>query len=183
LLVFGRRSGEFAAKFANENGKAAIDDAQVQSATRAALAPFERSGGSGGTGVYQVQQELQDSMQSLVGIVRTENDLKEGLEVIGRLKDRAKIVGVEGNREYNPGWHTALDLHNLMTISEAIARCAIMRQESRGAHFRLDFPDKSEEFSKLIMVIRKDADGRMLVNSEPIVPLTEEHKQIIEDNK
>ena len=183
LLVFGRRSGEFAAKFAKESGKAAIDDRQIQSATRAALAPFERSGGSSGTNAYQVQQELQDSMQSLVGIVRTESELKEGLEVIGRLKEQARVVGVEGNREYNPGWHTALDLHNLMTISEAIARCAIMRQESRGAHFRLDFPDKSEEFSKVIMVIIKDADGQMQVNSEAIVPLTEEHKQIIEDNK
>ncbi|MCH8027607.1 MAG: fumarate reductase/succinate dehydrogenase flavoprotein subunit [candidate division Zixibacteria bacterium] len=183
LLVFGRRSGEFAAKFAKESGKAAIDDRQIQSATRAALAPFERSGGSSGTNAYQVQQELQDSMQSLVGIVRTESELEEGLEVIGRLKERARVVGVEGNREYNPGWHTALDLHNLMTISEAIARCAIMRQESRGAHFRLDFPDKSEEFSKVIMVIIKDADGQMQVSSEAIVPLTEEHKQIIEDNK
>jgi len=183
LLVFGRRSGEFAAKFAKENGKAATDDRQVQSAIRAALAPFERAGGSGGSGVYQVQQELQDSMQSLVGIVRTESELKEGLEVISRLKERSKVVGVEGNREYNPGWHTALDLHNLMTISEAIARCALMRQESRGAHFRLDFPDKREEFAEIIMVISKDADGRMLVSSEAIVPLTEEHKQIIEDNK
>ncbi len=183
LLVFGRRSGEFAAKFAKENGKAAIDDAKVQSAIRAALAPFERSGSTDGSGVYQVQQELQDSMQSLVGIVRTESEMKEGLEVISRLKERAKVVGVEGNREYNPGWHTALDLHNLMTISEAIARCALMRQESRGAHFRLDFPDKSEEFAKIIMVLVKDADGQMQVSSEAIVPLTEEHKQIIEDNK
>ena len=183
LLVFGRRSGEFAAKFAKENGKAAIDDAKVQSAIRAALAPFERSGSTDGSGVYQVQQELQDSMQSLVGIVRTESEMKEGLEVISRLKERAKVVGVEGNREYNPGWHTALDLHNLMTISEAIARCALMRQESRGAHFRLDFPDKSEEFAKIIMVLVKDADGQMRVSSEAIVPLTEEHKQIIEDNK
>jgi len=183
LLVFGRRSGEFAAKFAKENGKAAIDDAKVQSAIRAALAPFERSGSTDGSGVYQVQQELQDSMQSLVGIVRTESEMKEGLEVISRLKERAKVVGVEGNREYNPGWHTALDLHNLMTISEAIARCALMRQESRGAHFRLDFPDKSEEFAKIIMVLVKDADGQMQVSSEAIVPLTEEHKKIIEDNK
>ena len=183
LLVFGRRSGEFAAKFAKESGKAAIDDRQIQSATRAALAPFERSGGSSGTNAYQVQQELQDSMQSLVGIVRTERELEEGMEVIGRLKERARVVGVEGNREYNPGWHTALDLHNLMTISEAIARCAIMRHESRGAPFRLDFPDKSEALSKVIMVIIKDADGQMQVNSEEIVPVTEEHKQIIEDNK
>ncbi|MCH7947858.1 MAG: fumarate reductase/succinate dehydrogenase flavoprotein subunit [candidate division Zixibacteria bacterium] len=183
LLVFGRRSGEFAAKFAKENGKAAIDDAKVQSAIRAALAPFERSGSTDGSGVYQVQQELQDSMQSLVGIVRTESEMKEGLEVISRLKERSKVVGVEGNREYNPGWHTALDLHNLMTISEAIARCALMRKESRGAHFRLDFPDKSEEFAKIIMVLVKDADGQMQVSSEAIVPLTEEHKQIIEDNK
>ena len=183
LLVFGRRSGEFAAKFAKENSKAAIDDAKVQSAIRAALAPFERSGSTDGSGVYQVQQELQDSMQSLVGIVRTESELKEGLEVISRLKERARVVGVEGNREYNPGWHTALDLHNLMTISEAIARCALVRKESRGAHFRLDFPDKSEEFAEIIMVIVKDADGQMQVSSEAIVPLTEEHKQIIEDNK
>jgi len=121
LLVFGRRSGEFAAKFAKESGKAAIDDRHIQSATRAALAPFERSGASSGTSAYQVQQELQDSMQSLVGIVRTESELTESLEVISRLKERAKVVGVEGNREYNPGWHTALDLHNLMTISETIA--------------------------------------------------------------
>jgi len=183
LLVFGRRSGEFAAKFANENGKAAIDDAQIQSATRAALAPFERSGGSGGTGVYQVQQELQDSMQSLVGIVRTESEIKEGLKVIGRLNEQSVVIGVEGNREYNPGWHTALDLHNLLIISEAIACCALMRKESRGAHFRLDFPGKSQELARVNMVVRKDTDGRMQINSEAIMPLTEEHKQIIEDNK
>jgi len=183
LLVFGRRSGEFAAKFAKENGKADIDDIQIQSATRAALAPFERSGGSGGTGVYQVQQELQDSMQSLVGIVRTESEIKEGLKVIGRLNEQVAVIGVEGNRDYNPGWHTALDLHNLLVISEAIACCALMRKESRGAHFRLDFPGKSEELAKVNIVVRKDTDGRMQISSEAIVPLTEEYKQIIEDNK
>ena len=183
LLVFGRRSGEFAAKFAKENGQATIDDAQVQSATRAALAPFERAGGSGGSGVYQVQQELQDSMQRLVGIVRTESEIEEGLKVIGRLNEQSAVIGVEGNREYNPGWHTALDLHNLLIISEAIACCALMRRESRGAHFRLDFTGKSQELARVNMVVRKDTDGRMQVNSEAIVPLTEEHKQIIEDNK
>jgi len=183
LLVFGHLSGEYAAKFARENGKASINEEQIQTASRSALAPFEGEGSSGGNGPYQVQQELQEAMQSLVGIVRTESDLKEGLEIIEKLKSKATTIRVEGNREYNPGWHTALDLHNLLTISEAIARCAVMRKESRGAHFRLDYPEKTDEFAGVNMVIKKDSDGRMQVESEPIAPLTDEHKQIIEDNK
>jgi succinate dehydrogenase / fumarate reductase flavoprotein subunit len=148
------------------------------------LAPFERGAKSAnGTVPYRIQQELQDMMQNLVGIVRTESEMKQALEGIQKLKIKAESVGVSGNREYNPGWHTALDLHNLLVVSEAIAKAGLERQESRGAHFRDDFPDKSEQFSKVNLVIKKGGDGQMMIQQVPIVPLNDEHKKIIEENK
>ena len=184
LLVFGRRSGEFAAKFAKENGNVKVDETQIDNASKAALAPFERGvNSSNGSGPYQIQYELQDMMQNLVGIVRTENEMKQALEGIQKLKSKAQSVGVEGNREYNPGWHTALDLHNLLVVSEAIAKSGLERQESRGAHFRDDFPEKSEQFAKVNHVIKKGDDGHMQIQQVPIIPLNDEHKKIIEENK
>src|SRR5262249_42312216 len=117
LIVFGKRAGEFAAKFAKENGKIAIDNAQVDAASKKALAPFDRDGGEG---PYQVQEALQGTMQDNVGIVRAQGEMERALTAIAELKARAAKVGVKGNREYNPGWHTALDLDNLLTVSEAI---------------------------------------------------------------
>ena len=114
LLVFGKRAGEYAARFARDPGAAAVDQRQVDDAVRRALEPFERGATAGGSGPYQVQQDLQEMMQDLVGIVRTEDEMEQALEGIARLRERAARVGVTGNREYNPGWHTALDLDNLL---------------------------------------------------------------------
>jgi succinate dehydrogenase flavoprotein subunit len=180
LLVFGKRAGEFAAKFAKENSAASVDMQHVDQAARESLAPFERSGGEG---PYQVQHDLQDMMQDLVGIVRREEEMTRALEGIAKLKERAGKVSVGGNREYNPGWHTALDLNNLLTVSEAITRAALLRKESRGAHFRDDFPAKDESFGKLNLLVRKGKDGAMQVESAPTVPMTADHKAIIEEMK
>jgi len=167
LLVFGKRAGEFAAAYAREHGPVAIDGTQVEEAERAALAPFERVASVNGSGAYQVQQELQSLMQELVGIVRNEPEMKQALEGIEQLKDRAAAVGVVGNREYNPGWHTAIDLANLLTISEAITRSAIDRKESRGGHFREDYRRRIRVWQDHL-VIRKGPDGEMQLVREPI---------------
>jgi succinate dehydrogenase / fumarate reductase flavoprotein subunit len=183
LLVFGKRAGEFAAKFARENGEVKIDEAQIEAASQEALAPFERGASSGGSaeGPYQVQRELQDMMQNLVGIVRTESEMKQALDKLAVLKAQADKAAVYGHREYNPGWHTALDLKHLLTVSEAIALSALDRQESRGGHFREDFPEKSAEGAKVNSVVYKDADGSMKLRREPIPPMPEELKAVIEE--
>jgi succinate dehydrogenase / fumarate reductase flavoprotein subunit len=183
LLVFGKRAGEFAAAFAREHGRASIDDRQVVDAARAALEPFERGADSNGQGPYQVQQDLQTLMQDLVGIVRVEPEMERALQGIHRLKQRARRVGVGGNREYNPGWHTALDLANLLTISEAITRAAIERKESRGGHFREDFPEKDLAAGKFNILIRKAEGGEMRLTREPIAEMPGELKKIVEDQK
>ena len=180
LLVFGNRAGGHAARFAKEHGAGAIDDAQVEEAGRATLAPFERTGGEN---PYQIQYALQDMMQDQVGIVRTEEDVQRALEAIQKLRDRAQRVSVNGNREYNPGWHTALDLHSLLTVAEAIARSAITRKESRGAHFREDHPEKDESEGNLNTVIKKHADGSMVVTREPKREMPAELQAIIEEMK
>ncbi len=183
LLVFGKRAGEFAAVFARENTTASIDDQQVVEAARAALEPFERGADFNGHGPYQVQQELQIMMQDLVGIVRSEPEMQRAVDGIERLKQRARRVGVAGNREYNPGWHTALDLANLLTVSEAIARSALERRESRGGHFREDFPEKDPAAGKFNIVIRKGESGEMRLSREPIAEMPTELRKIVEDQK
>jgi succinate dehydrogenase / fumarate reductase flavoprotein subunit len=183
LLVFGKRAGEYAAKFAREHGAAGkIDQAQVDAAAGRALAPFERAVGAG-EGPYQIQHGLQQMMQELVGIVRTEEEMVRALDGIARLRAQSGTVGVSGNREYNPGWHTALDLHNLLTVSEAIARAALLRKESRGGHFRSDCPQKEDAYAKINTVIAKSADGSMQITTAPIPPLPAELKQVIEEMK
>ncbi|HEX2611026.1 MAG TPA: FAD-binding protein, partial [Gemmatimonadales bacterium] len=183
LLVFGKRAGDFAATFAQENSQGDVDAAAVDDAIRCALAPFERSGGGDGAGPYQVQQELQTMMQTLVGIVRNEADMKQALEGIGRLKERARQVGVSGNREYNPGWHTGLDLANLLTVSEAIARAAIERKESRGGHFREDYPEKDSAGASYNIVVRRAEDGEMRLSREPVLEMPAELKKVIAEQK
>jgi succinate dehydrogenase / fumarate reductase flavoprotein subunit len=180
LLVFGKRAGEFAAKFAKENALGKIDDHKVESIAREALAPFDRSTGEN---PYQVQKDLQDAMQDLVGIVRNESEMREALEKISSLKERAEKAEVAGNREYNPGWHTSLDLKNLLTVSEAITRAALERKESRGAQFREDYPDKDERFAKVNTMISKAADGSMQVRLEPLPEMPEYLKRVIEENR
>ena len=119
----------------------------------------------------------------LVGIVRNEGEMQEALHKVAELKTRAEAVKVGGNREYNPGWHTALDLENLLTVTEAVARCAIERKESRGGHFREDFPDKDPECAKWNSVVSRGADGSMQFRREPIKELPAELKAVIEENK
>jgi len=181
LLVFGRRAGEHAAKFANEHGASAVRSTDVEDAVRAALAPFER--GATAEGPYQLQHELEETMQDLVGIVRREDEMQRALRTVAQLQDRATRVGVPGNREYNPGWHTALDLRHLLTISEAITRAAIERRESRGGHFRDDYPDKSKDFGTFNIIISKGADGAMQLTRQPIPPMPAELSAIIEEMK
>ena len=185
LIVFGKRAGEYAAKFAKENSAGSINDAQVEAAAREALAAYERGEKTGATanGPYQVQHELQEMMQKLVGIVRREDEMKQALDGLGRLYEREKTVCVYGHREYNPGWHTAIDLKHLLTISEAITRAALDRKESRGGHFREDFPDKDPAAAKYNSVISKGADGLMQLRREPIPAMPEALKQVIEEMK
>jgi len=183
LLVFGKRAGEFAAKFAKENSLGTIGPPQaeqIESAAREALAPFERTSSES---PYQVQKDLQDTMQDLVGIVRNESEMREALGKIDDFKKRAENAAVSGNREYNPGWHTALDLKNLLAVSEAITRAALERKESRGAQFRDDYPDKDEQFSKVNTMISKAEDGSMQIRLEPLPEMPDYLKQVIEENR
>jgi succinate dehydrogenase / fumarate reductase, flavoprotein subunit len=180
LLVFGKRAGEYAARFARENPRGAIDAAQVEQAAKRSLEAFE----PGRTeNPYSIQRDLQDMMQKLVGIVRVEGEMQQALAELARLKTRAARAAVSGHREYNPGWHTAIDLPNLLTVSEAVARCAIERKESRGGHFRDDFPEKAPEFGTINIVVRQAADGSMQVSRVPIPAMPAELKQVIEENK
>ncbi|MFL6584458.1 MAG: fumarate reductase/succinate dehydrogenase flavoprotein subunit, partial [Chthoniobacterales bacterium] len=180
LIVFGKRAGEHAARFAQENSLAAIDQAQADTAARAALEPFERSESEN---PYTVQRDLQALMQDNVGIVRHEEEMQKALSEIERLRERAQRVGVSGHREFNPGWHTALDVGNLLTVSEAITRAALERRESRGAQFREDCPEKVEALGKVNMVVWKGEDGRMQIRREAIAEMPPYLEQVIQEMK
>jgi succinate dehydrogenase / fumarate reductase flavoprotein subunit len=178
LLVFGKRAGEFAMKFAKENQHGWIDKEKIHKVAHEALMPFERSNREN---PYEIQKDLQELMQNNVGIVRTESEMQHALAQLEQLKARANRAGVNGNREYNPGWHTALDLKNLMTVSEAITRAALERKESRGAQFREDHPNKDERFAKVNTIASKASDGSMQMHLEPLREMPDYLKQIIEE--
>jgi succinate dehydrogenase / fumarate reductase flavoprotein subunit len=180
LLVFGKRAGEYAARWAREHPAGQVHADQVEEASRRAVEPFDRTGDEG---PFRVQEDLQEMMQDLVGIVRKEDEMLRALEGLQKLRARSGRVRVTGNREYNPGWHTALDLHNLLTVSEAVTRSALRRKESRGGHFRDDFPAKSDHFGKVNVVTRKGPDGAMQVEEVAIPEMPEELKQIIAEMK
>jgi succinate dehydrogenase / fumarate reductase flavoprotein subunit len=181
LIVFGKRAGEHAAEWARQHAPTTIDEAAVQAGVATSLEPFDR--GSSGENPYKVQADLQESMQALVGIVRLEDEMKEALVRIGQYKERASRVGASGHREYHAGWHTALDLRNLLTVSEAVALSAIERKESRGGHFREDHPDKAAEFSTVNVMVKQAADGSMQLSRIPIPPIPDHLKQVIEEQK
>ncbi|MEO8276496.1 MAG: fumarate reductase/succinate dehydrogenase flavoprotein subunit [Thermoanaerobaculia bacterium] len=187
LIVFGKRAGEYAAAFARANGVPAVDDGAVKTAIDASLAPFSR--GSAGENPYKVQSDLQDTMQDLVGIVRVESEMQEALVRLEALWARAAAAGVEGHREYHPGWHTCLDLRNLLAVSEAITRSAIERKESRGGHFRDDFPAKDPAFGKFNVVTSLDRDAAasspagMKVSRLSIPEMPAELRQVIRDQE
>ena len=179
LVVFGKRAGEHAVEHAREAGPATVRDADVEAAAAEALAPFDRD--DTGEGPFQLQQALQELMQENVGIIRDAPDLDRGIEALADLRRRARQVKVHGNREWNSGWHTALDLAPLLTVSEAIALAAKERRESRGAHTRDDHREKDLEWGKVNLVVEKGADGSMQVRKEPVEPVPERLAKIIEE--
>jgi succinate dehydrogenase flavoprotein subunit len=183
LLVFGKRAGEYAARFAMDSKLGGINQDEVNQGIKSALEPFDHDGTGKDELPYRVQTDLQEMMQDLVGIVRTEDEMVRALEGIRNLKERTARAKVDGNRMYNAGWHTAIDLRSLLTVSEAICRAALMRKESRGAHFRIDYPQKDEALAKINNIVYKGPAGEMQVRSEPIKEMPAELKQVIEENK
>ena len=182
LLVLGKRSGEYAAKFAGENSEGRIDDTEIESAASWALRFFNNDAGSSDENPFQIQYNLQELMQELVGIARSEEALNRARLDIQKLKEQTEQISIGGNREYNPGWHTALDLYSLMTVSEAIALAALERKASIGAHSRDDYPEKEEPGAgKYNTVVRKSEDGTMEVGREPIPPIRDDLQAIIEE--
>jgi succinate dehydrogenase / fumarate reductase flavoprotein subunit len=181
LLVFGMRAGKYAAEFAGRQSSPRVDSQQADTIVRTALEPFDRR--DGGEGPYQVEHDLQTMMQELVGIVRREEEMRRALDGLKALQERARKVSVTGNREYNPGWHTALDLQNLLTVSEIVARAALERKESRGGHFRDDFPEKDPAYGKFNIVVKRGPNGEMQVVREPIPEMRDDLKRIVEENK
>jgi succinate dehydrogenase / fumarate reductase, flavoprotein subunit len=180
LLVFGRRAGLHAALYAkNFGGQVAVDSAFVESIVRRSLEPFERAGGEN---PYAIQADLQETMQHLVGLIRTESELKDALEKIEALKERARKARVEGGRTYNAGWHTALDLDSLLTVAECSAVAALERQESRGGHTRADHPYTDDTWGKVNVVLRL-RDGRIQVSREPLPEMPAELKALFQERK
>jgi succinate dehydrogenase / fumarate reductase flavoprotein subunit len=180
LLVFGRRAGMYAAEYVKSlKGSLSINNEQVEGIAREMLAPFENKGTEN---PYTIHSDLQDSMQNLVGIIRTESELKQALEIIQQLKRRTRNVKVEGNRQFNTGWHLALDLHSLLTFAEAATLAAIERKESRGGHTRDDFPSTDAKFAKINIVVRKQGDG-MTLSQEPLPEMPDELKALLEEKK
>jgi succinate dehydrogenase / fumarate reductase flavoprotein subunit len=166
LLVFGRRAGLSAAQYVDALGgsRPAVRDAHVESARRAAVAPFD---GDGGENPYTIHAELQQTMHDLVGIIRTASELQEGLDRLEKLKERAKRISVQGDLIFNPGWHLALDLSNMLIVSECVARAALAREESRGGHTRNDFPDMSSEWRQVNLICRPEGGG-VAVDQQPL---------------
>jgi succinate dehydrogenase / fumarate reductase flavoprotein subunit len=177
LLVFGKLSGASACAFARKNGAVKINEADIKSAMDEVLAPFARTEGPT---AYEVHEKLQDMMQTYVGIMRTEADLKHALEELAKLKQEAQRIRVTGSRIYNPGWHLAYDIKTMLNTSEATTRCALQRTESRGAHTRLDFPATSPDWGKVNSTVNKDGDG-MKIGTSPLPQMPDELKKLFEE--
>jgi succinate dehydrogenase / fumarate reductase flavoprotein subunit len=178
LIVFGKRAGEYAAKFAQGVDFGQINQEQIDKTVRWSLEAFERTGGEN---PFSIQNDLQDMMQDLVGIVRTEDEMQRALVGLKELRERREKISLTGNIDFNPSWHTALDLHNLLNVSEAITLAAIERKESRGGHYREDCPAKESEFAKFNFTIKKGEGGEMQIERVPIPEMPAELKQIIEE--
>jgi succinate dehydrogenase flavoprotein subunit len=180
LLVFGRRAGQYAAEYARASkGMLTIDAQQVRAAVSEVMGPVERKSGEN---PYDIQRDLQEVMQSLVGIIRTESELKEAVTQIGRLEERAVRVGVSGSLVYNPGWHLALDLQNLLAVSGAIALAALERKESRGGHTRDDYPQSDAQLAKVNVVVRMKG-GELQVAQEPLPAMPGALQGLLEEKK
>jgi succinate dehydrogenase / fumarate reductase flavoprotein subunit len=178
LVVFGMLAGRHAAEYSTASGSPApVPEEVLDDHAEEALAPFDEHGDEN---PYSIQNDLQECMSSLVGIIRTESEMLEALDRLEVLKERLARVHVEGHRQYNPGWHLALDLRSLLTVSECIARAALERQESRGAQTRDDFPTTDGQWGKRRVVIRQQ-DGEVVVSQEPLSEMPEELRQLVEE--
>ena len=177
LLVFGRRAGLAAAAHAAAHPAQALREEQISAAAAAALAPFARDGGEN---PYTIQHDLQEVMNDLVGIIRTADEVAQALVRIGELKVRAAALTVEGHRQYNPGWHLALDLPHMLTVSECIARAAFERQESRGGHTRDDYPGPDPEWATINLICTADGDD-IAVHRKPLPVMPDELAAIFEE--
>jgi len=178
LLVFGRRAGLSAAEHAKQSGPVTIDGQEVLEATRDMLEPFERPAGES---PYDIHRDLQEAMHTYVGIFRNEDDLKKGLRELDSLKARAEGVCVEGSRLFNPGWHLARDLKAMLTVSEAVARSALERKESRGAHSRIDYPNYDESWSKQNNIIVQGDE--MKLKQLKITAMPDELREVLAEDK
>jgi succinate dehydrogenase / fumarate reductase flavoprotein subunit len=180
LLVFGRRAGIGAAEHAaGLDGQPAVDDAEVDRVTAEALEPFGRDRGEN---PYSIHRDLEDCMHNLVGIIRTEAELKQALDEIAAFRERAANVAVEGHRQFNPGWHLALDLHSMLAVSECITRAALERKESRGGHTRDDFPGTDPEFAKVNVRVRQEGDS-LAIDHLPLPQMPDDLKALFEEKK
>jgi succinate dehydrogenase / fumarate reductase flavoprotein subunit len=180
LLVFGRRTGLAAAQYANKAGAGRLDNDQIEAAAREMLEPFERRGGES---PYGIHRDLQETMQNLVGIFRNEEDLTKSFLHLEELKARANKVNVDGSRMFNPGWHLARDLKNMLIVSEAVALSARERKESRGAHARIDYEKLDDEkWGKQHNIIVRDGDG-MKLSQRPLMEMPDEMKQVLAEDQ
>jgi succinate dehydrogenase / fumarate reductase, flavoprotein subunit len=180
LLVFGRRAGMAAADFSEgRTADPAVADTEVQAVMSEATEPLGREGGES---PYDLQHDLQDTMQRLVGIIRTESELTEALGELDKLDERCTRLSVSGPRAYNPGWNLATDLPAMLTVSRLVTKGAIVRQESRGGHTRDDYPKPSDEFGKLNLVQRVTLDGEFTLDPEPIPQMPAELAALFEED-
>ncbi|MBI3308359.1 MAG: FAD-binding protein [Candidatus Melainabacteria bacterium] len=181
LLVFGRRAGLYASEYAKKNsGSVNINENDILTAEKEMISYFENASGEN---PYSVHIDLQELMQNNVGIFRIEEDLLKAIDGLQKLTTRAKKVKIEGSRMYNPGWHMAYDLGNMMIYAEAIARCALQRKESRGAHTRLDFPSPKLEDAKWNSIVKKGGNGEMIVDRVKSIDMPSDMKKILEETE
>ncbi|HET7173529.1 MAG TPA: fumarate reductase/succinate dehydrogenase flavoprotein subunit [Nocardioidaceae bacterium] len=181
LLVFGRRAGLNAAYYAQRSRAEPprVGDDQIVAAVERALAPFADEGGEN---PYTIQHDLQEAMQRLVGIIRTAEELAESLQELAKLEERTRHLSVEGNRQYNPGWHLAIDLNNMLVVSQCVARAALERRESRGGHTRSDFPGPDPEWGSQNIVLTLGSDGRIVLDRKPLPEMPDELKSLFEED-
>jgi succinate dehydrogenase / fumarate reductase flavoprotein subunit len=177
--VFGQRAGRYAAEYVATGNRPQVGDGQIEVAARDALAPFERENGEN---PYQLHQELQATMNELVGIIRDADEMNEALAKLQEFKARAQNLTVEGNRQFNPGWHLAIDLQNMLLCSEMVAVAAIERKESRGGHTRNDYPT-ADPFWGSQNIILSEKDGTVTFSHRPLPVMPDELKELFEEPK
>jgi succinate dehydrogenase / fumarate reductase flavoprotein subunit len=186
LLVFGRRAGAGAVAYVDGlSSRPVLDDAEVKAAQDRSVAPFgdgtqEGSAGQKGENPYTLHQELQQTMNDLVGIIRQEAEIQQALDKLEELKERATNLVVEGHRQFNPGWHLALDLRNMLLVSECVAKAAILRTESRGGHTREDHPVMDADWRRVLLVCRQTEDGGVEIDRQDQIPMRPDLMELFE---